>query len=240
MSDDRMQEEAPAGELVQRLAGFGFELTEAEIERMDAAGREAAEQSRARQVRESIEARNARLVSYAVPTRDLESFTMAQLDESDAKRAIDRFVERHAALRKQHVLVISGAPGTGKTCAAAYWLTLRSAKHPHVATRDPLFMTAAKIARTSSFDDAKLERIELAEKLVIDDLGVEYADDKGAFAAKLDMIIDARYEHLLPTVITTNLDAQRFKARVGARIVSRLEETGHFARVEGSYRKRGA
>lgn len=238
MSDDRIGEVVPAGELVQRLAGLGLNLDEGAIERMDAAGREAAAAREAREARESIEARNARLVSYGMPTRDLESMTMATLDDGDAKRAIDRFVERHSALRKQHVLVISGAPGSGKTCAAAYWLTLRGAKHPHVATREPLFMTAAKIARTSSFDDTKLERIELAEKLVIDDLGVEYADDKGALASKLDMIIDARYEHLLPTVITTNLDAQRFKSRVGARIVSRLEETGHFASVTGAYRKR--
>lgn len=240
MSDDRTCETLPAGELVKRLGDLGLNVDETAIERMDAAGREAAAAGAARAARETVEARNARLVSYGVPTRDLEAMTMATLEESDAKRAVERFVERHSALRKQHVLILSGAPGSGKTCAATWWLTLRGAKHPHVTTRDPLFLTASKIARTSSFDDAKLERIELAERLVIDDYGVEYQDDKGALASKLDMLLDARYEHLLPTVITTNLDLQRFRGRVGARIASRFEEVAHFARVEGAFRKRGA
>lgn len=236
---ERRNEAVPAGELVESLALLGLHVDEAALDRMDAAARAAQAAALERAEREARERRMAQLAGFGMPTRDLEAIAItAALEESDAKRAVDRFVERHSSLRKQHVLVLSGEPGTGKTCAAAYWIAQRATKHPYVATRDPVYITAARIARTSAFDDEKLEAIELAEKLVIDDLGAEYADEKGSFASKLDSLMDRRYEHLLPTIITTNLEREKFRARVGKRIASRLEETAHFAVVGGEYRKR--
>jgi DNA replication protein DnaC len=64
--------------------------------------------------------------------------------------------------------------------------------------------------------------------LVVDDLGSEYNDAKGFFAALLDEVIDARYSARLATAITTNLNAATFAARYGARIIDRLREAGRF------------
>jgi DNA replication protein DnaC len=230
--------EVPAGELVARLAGFGVTITPEQLDRMDASAR-AEEAERERREREQAAADRVRqLVSYGMPTKDLDAFAAAALVASEARGAVDRFVARHAKERAHSVLVLIGAPGSGKTCAAAWWLTMRSPKHPHVETAPPLFMTAGRIARTSSFDDAKLTRIELAEKLVIDDLGIEYSDDKGSFASKLDQLLDARYEHLLPTIITTNLAHEQMRTRLGPRVLSRFAETAHVATVAGNFRGR--
>lgn len=235
---DRIGKEATAAELVARMGMLGVKLDEATIERMDAAARAEQLATEERERRAAMEARVLQLASWGMPTKDLEAISVMTLESSDAKTAVDRFVQRHSDLRKQHVLVLRGDPGSGKTCAAAYWLALRGAKHPHVKTLDPLFLTASRIARTSSYDDAALTRIELAEKLVVDDLGAEYHDEKGSFASKLDAIMDARYEHLLPTIITTNLSHDDFKKRMGPRIGSRFEETAHVATVRGEFRKR--
>lgn len=237
-SPRRAHEELPASALVERLGQFGISLTEEDIDRMDASARAAQAEQLDRTAAARSQARIAQLASFGVPTKDLEALAADQLDPSDAKAAIERFVARHERERRSCVQILIGETGSGKTCAAAWWLTLPAAKHPHVATLDPYFITGGRIARTSSFSDAKMERIELAEKLVIDDLGMEYLDAKGAFAAKLDAIMDARYEHLLPTVITCNMQPDELRRDLGPRIASRLEETAVMTIVHGSFRKR--
>lgn len=61
--------------------------------------------------------------------------------------------------------------------------------------------------------------------LVLDDLGAErikgnYADDWGA--CQLDRIIENRYRAVLPTVYTTNLNAEELYKRYGGRMYRRL------------------
>lgn len=62
---------------------------------------------------------------------------------------------------------------------------------------------------------------------------------KGAFTNSLDGLVDARYRHLLPTVITTNLRAEEFKARYGARAIDRLRERGEFVELNGASLRAG-
>jgi DNA replication protein DnaC len=113
------------------------------------------------------------------------------------------------------LLVLSGQKGAGKTVAAAWW-ALRQ-------TGAVEFVTAEKFVTSSSFDGAR-DRWVNAAALVLDDLGVEYQDVKGASASALDALVNEFYSHGRPLVMTTNLGRDEFKARVGERIADRIRE----------------
>jgi DNA replication protein DnaC len=105
--------------------------------------------------------------------------------------------------------------------------------------RAPMFMTAARLSRLSKFDDEMMGRVLRAVRLVIDDLAVEYADEKGFFRSLLDEVINERYGNRLPTLITTNLAADLFKERCGERITDRVREAGRFVSLDNpSLRRR--
>jgi hypothetical protein len=154
------------------------------------------------------------------------------------------------------LLVLLGAPGVGKSVAAAKWLrdyvsdpsrwtpsnwdlltTPRGSMYPahssrlvpsYKETTLPIWISAAQLARTDHYNQTEIDRIAKAPRLVIDDLFSEFSDSKGFFQALLDEIIDLRYSGKRPTVITTNFDVEAFKARYGERVVDRLVEGGRF------------
>lgn len=95
----------------------------------------------------------------------------------------------------------------------------------------PVYVTAAKLARWSKYDDAEMNRLLRASALAIDDLGVEFSDVKGSFLSLLNEVVDARYGNKLPTVGATNLTGEDFKARYEERLVDRIREAGSFINV---------
>lgn len=113
------------------------------------------------------------------------------------------------------ILVLSGGRGAGKTVAVAWW-ALRQ-------TVPVEFVTAESYVTASAYDGAR-DRWRNAAALVLDDLGVEYQDAKGASASAMDALVDEFYSHQRPLLITTNLDAPAFKSRVGERIADRVRE----------------
>jgi DNA replication protein DnaC len=125
---------------------------------------------------------------------------------------------------RRTIAVFSGARGTGKTVAAA-WLVSRSA--------GGVFMPVSKLARISRYRDDEMEPLERCPLLAIDDLGTEFVDEKGSFMATLDGLVNSRYADDLRTVITTNLPADAFKLRYGARIERRIREAGRFVELKG-------
>ena len=139
-----------------------------------------------------------------------------------------------------HLIVLSGGVGCGKTTAASWWLWHGSRGHrQYLRTGSPRFVAVAWFARHSRYDHERFDRLEQARALVVDDLGMEYADAKGNFVADLDALLDARYRNLLPTVLTTNLEADDFKQRYGPRLRSRIQERGCFLNVNGADLRRG-
>jgi len=89
-----------------------------------------------------------------------------------------------------------------------------------------------------------LESIKTAEFLILDDLGAEKTSDW--VREQLFMIINARYENMLPTIITTNIkllpandkDIDNLESKVGARTVSRIIEMCNGIMLNGDdYRK---
>jgi DNA replication protein DnaC len=91
-----------------------------------------------------------------------------------------------------------------------------------------VWVTAAKLARWERYDEEAMNKLLRTPRLVIDDLGGEYLDKGGFYASLLDELINERQSSSRPTIMTTNLAAEAFKARYGERIVDRIREGGRF------------
>lgn len=115
----------------------------------------------------------------------------------------------------QHILVLLGGTGTGKTTAAA-WLA------SEVGGSRPGLVRSSALERAGRYDHELAEWVSSRTLLVVDDLGVEYQDSKGAFRSVLDELIDVAYGARRRLVVTSNLDAAGVADRVGDRIWSRL------------------
>lgn len=143
------------------------------------------------------------------------------------------------------LIVLSGDPGCGKTVAAAAWLRDLIFAEGRVTAfqgyqgRQPLFVTAARLSRWDRYDRDAMDTLLKADRLVLDDLGSEYADVKGNFLAIVDELVSERHGNRMPLVMTTNLAAVEFKERYDERIADRIREVGCFVSLDGeSMRKR--
>lgn len=124
-----------------------------------------------------------------------------------------------------HWLVLVGETGVGKTHLAA------SIAHRRLAAQESVFFAvvpdlldhlraafapSAEVPYNEMFDT-----IREVGTLILDDLGSE--NNTGWATEKLFQIINHRYNHRMPTVVTTN---QQMFERMDARIASRLSDPG--------------
>lgn len=173
--------------------------------------------------REYIRERYLVLQQDGVPKRIIRQFH--EIKRTKPMDKVDEFLDR---ISEQWCLVLSSTQGLGKSMAAAYWLWKispdRSAA-PGASFRR--WWTAAELAAVSAYGDA-IPQMKTPGPLVIDDLGVEFLDKNGHFLRVLDDVMDGRYREELPTLITTNLNAETFTERYGERITDRIREGGVF------------
>lgn len=154
-----------------------------------------------------------------VPNRILETVE-GELSATPAMNAAARFLK---SPKDGWCLVLSGPKGCGKSTAAGWYLSQKTWGQVSCPPKTRRWWTAARLARVSGFN-VEFEPIIQVPTMVIDDLGLEYMDKNGHFNSRLDEIIDERYSNYRPTVITTNLNAQAFKERYGARVADRIRE----------------
>lgn len=138
-------------------------------------------------------------------------------------------------------MALCGAPGNGKTTAAkAFTMLCRRLKeldHEHFVEA---FFTASQIVDAYAKEDSgKLEAMESADVLVIDDAGIEPATIKryGTPCYPVRDIIRQRYDLKKFTIITTNLPYMQLFSRYGEAVKDRL--LGSFAAIPfvgGSFR----
>lgn len=102
----------------------------------------------------------------------------------------------------------------------------------------PEIYPATEIVRIATIPD-RFESLKRLRFLIIDDMGCEPAIAKsyGTEITPLTDIIYSRYDTLLPTVITSNLDDDGILQRYGERVIDRFNEVfDKIAYENGSYR----
>ena len=135
---------------------------------------------------------------------------------------------------EKNSLILMGEQGTGKThLAAAIANTLIGRGIPvlFATYTDHLATLKEEFKKTGDY----MSKLGSTPLLVIDDLGKEV---QGEWAnSMLFTIVNHRYEHKLPTVITTNLCDKELQDKYGKSIVSRLIEMAYAITMNnGDYR----
>ena len=138
-------------------------------------------------------------------------------------------------------LLLKGSYGTGKTHLAVSILReTAEAGIPGMFVVVPDLI--AKMLTSFDAKDGKagalVETAKSVPLLVLDDLGAE--NPKLWVVELVYVLINHRYEHMLPTIITTNYDGKQLDAVFGRRIVSRLTEMTVPVNIRAEdYRMRG-
>ncbi|WP_055693758.1 ATP-binding protein [Streptomyces prasinopilosus] len=145
-----------------------------------------------------------------------------------------------AAITHGRSLLMLGPTGTGKTHQA--YGAIRELALTGIAARwvvtTAADMYAALRPRHGIDSEAEFCRYRDASILLIDDLGAERKPTE--FTEEVNFrLINWRYEHHLPTLITSNLVPKEISARLGDRVTSRLIEMCERVVFKGPDRRRG-
>lgn len=131
------------------------------------------------------------------------------------------------AMRSGGSLVLSGAPGTGKShLAASVMLRVMADGRTvqYVTCMDMIRLVRSTWRKDSdrTEDDVLRELGETLDLLVIDEIGVQYGTE-GEQTVVFD-VLDRRYREMRPTILISNAGREQFKAYVGDRVYDRLRE----------------
>lgn len=177
-----------------------------------------------RKLREVSKLMNASGLGDRFKQRRFETFQQDK-NTAEAKQRAERFCKDLQNTPKATGLMLVGPYGCGKTHLAAAILH-RCAEYglPGMFVVVPELL--ARIRTSFRTNDGKAEEIIDAAKtsklLILDDLGAEKTSEW--VTEQLYMIINYRYEHMLPTVITTNNTGAELEQELGRRTLSRLAE----------------
>lgn len=135
-------------------------------------------------------------------------------------------------------LLIAGPTGSGKTHQA--YGAIRSLLKAGVRLRwtklTATELYASQRPRQGTDTERDMRDLMTSPLLVLDDLGAAKASE---WTEELTLrLVDHRYEHLLPTIFTTNLAPGDIKNALGDRTASRLAEMCERAILTGTDRRR--
>lgn len=156
--------------------------------------------------------------------KTFENFNVTDQTEK-AFNACVTFCDNYLAGKCEKGLKLFGNYGCGKTHLVSA-IIHRLAENK----KKTLFMVVPELLRTirqgfNQDDDVSRKLVNKAEAyplLILDDLGAEKTSDW--VREQLYIIINRRYENMLPTIVTTNCTTAELVERLGERTVSRLIE----------------
>jgi DNA replication protein DnaC len=138
-------------------------------------------------------------------------------------------------------LLLLGPVGTGKTYesyGAMRRLAVTGVRAQWEATT-AADLYAALRPRHGIDSEAEFRRYRDAPLLLVDDLGAERKPTE--FTEEINFrLINWRYEHHMPTLLTSNADAGQLRERLGGRVTSRLREMCERIPLKGADRRRAA
>lgn len=173
--------------------------------------------------------RIAKLIGESGMGARFQMRTFATFREDAATETAKRLAQTFCADIKTNPratgLMLIGPYGCGKTHLAAAILR-RCAEDGipgmFVVAPDLLSQIRSSYRTGAGRADEIVDAAKNTPLLVLDDLGAEKASPW--VQEQLYMLINHRYEHMLPTVITTNNDGQELEQELGRRTLSRLAE----------------
>ena len=127
-----------------------------------------------------------------------------------------------------------GDIGTGKTHAAWAFVSLFDESKFRVLNV-PNMLSSFRPDNLQDSDMSPDEIKDFEGYIVLDDLGVEKMSDW--VSENLYKIVNHRYEHKLPTVVTSNLSLGEMSNHLGDRITSRLAEMCQVVELSGKDRR---
>lgn len=139
-------------------------------------------------------------------------------------------------------LQVTGS-GCGKThlAVALARTALEAGSSVHFETESDLVtrIRASYSADATTSQEAIIATLTAAWLLVLDDIGTAHVREEslGWLQDILFQVVDHSYRTGRSIVLTSNLDLDSLKARLGARITSRLNEMGEFFRLDGPDRR---
>ncbi|WP_428956156.1 ATP-binding protein [Streptomyces sp. cg35] len=173
--------------------------------------------------------------------------TLPQLHEwidtlvADAREAQEERGGPIASVFHGPSLLLLGQTGVGKTheaYGAARALAVSGVfAQWQVTTAADLY--AALRPRHGIDSEAEFRKYRDARLLLVDDLGAERKPTE--FTEEINFrLINHRYEHHLPTLMTSNVDPKELVNRLGDRVISRLAEMCQRVPMKGNDRRRNA
>src|SRR3990167_5594364 len=136
-------------------------------------------------------------------------------------------------------MYIHGGVGTGKTHIA--YALLKEAEERKIAcglyNTTEMFRDFRKDIRRSDDEVVGVEEVLLENRglVIFDDIGAEKLTDW--VSETFYLIINRRYEEMLPTIFTSNLDIAELAGRIGDRTVSRIVEMCDIIKLDGKDRR---
>jgi DNA replication protein DnaC len=135
---------------------------------------------------------------------------------------------------------IRGENGTGKTTKAAFMMIANIRDEDDLENN--LFISASELlfefknsySKNSDVSEKEiLDKYSKAKLLVIDDFGIEKITDWSY--QMLYILINRRYENMLPTIYTSNLTLEELGEKLGDhRIPSRIQGSCKLMKIEGT------
>lgn len=172
---------------------------------------------------DQLERRQEKLLNDSNLGKKFRDRTFNNFDRKRNEKAYDDAVMYASTFKDQFGkgLIFMGSVGTGKTHLAAA-ITHYLTEHGIPVKFGNIVELFDSIRDAYSTDDEILSELKGLPVLVIDDLGKERKTDWTT--EKIYEIVNYRYEHELPIIVTTNCTREQLQKRLGEATMSRVME----------------